>query len=405
MPGFWRGRCAVLLVLLMHYESVHGLSATSGWQLKPDRCPAECVAANTVLVVDDQKLYFNPSVADYGPAKFWPINDLALILADPVDGCTAGAKPPAPSGGGAYALVVKRGTCAFAQKAWVAQQQGAALAIILNTKDDAVKLLYSGGETADGWSGPDDFNITSMIFHLNGDDGKSGTAPDAGADQLEKDLQAHAAAGTQARVDVTCPHSYNDQAKKLRERGGTAAEICATNLTTSTTSTTVVVNVTVALQELDTAKAAFEAAGCGAAGAASTSTKCVQLQASMAQAQATYDRAKAAAGEQDTDDTGGDSGANMGLIIGISSAVLLIGLIIVTCAFAGPKIADAMAYREVTRVRPVKTTMNAVSAISAFNLGKKTAGGTSGWAAKADAPQPQGSVVAGLVAPSTGSLV
>ena len=65
----------------------------------------------------------------------------------------------------------------------------------------------------------------------------------------------------------------------------------------------------------------------------------------------------------------------MGLIIGISSAVLLIGLIIVTCAFAGPKIADAMAYREVTRVRPVKTTMNAVSAISAFNLGKKTAGG------------------------------
>jgi len=405
MPGFWRGRCAVLLVLLMHYESVHGLSATSGWQLKPDRCPAECVAANTVLVVDDRKLYFNPSVADYGPAKFWPINGLALILADPVDGCTAGAKPPAPSGGGAYALVVKRGTCKLAHKAWVAQQQGAALAIILNTEDDDVKLTYPGAKAADGWSSSDNFTITSMIFRLSGDDGQSGTAPDAGAAQLEKDLQAHAAAGTQARVDVTCPHSYNDQVKKLQERGGTVAEICATNLTTSTTSTTVVVNVTVALQELDTAKAAFEAAGCGAAGAASTSTKCVQLQASVDQAQATYDRAKAAAGEQDTDDTGGDSGANMGLIIGISSAVLLIGLIIVTCAFAGPKIADAMAYREVTRVRPVKTTMNAVSAISAFNLGKKTAGGTSGWAAKADAPQPQGSVVAGLVAPSTGSLV
>jgi len=58
--------------------------------------------------------------------------------------------------------------------------------------------------------------------------------------------------------------------------------------------------------------------------------------------------------------------------------VLFIGLIIITCVCAGPKIADALAYREVTRVRPAKTTMNAVSAISAFNLGKKTEGGTCG---------------------------
>ena len=66
----------------------------------------------------------------------------------------------------------------------------------------------------------------------------------------------------------------------------------------ATTRAAVVVEVSVALKELDTAKAVFEAAGCDAADATSTRTECVQLQTNIAQAQASYDRAKAAADEQ-----------------------------------------------------------------------------------------------------------
>jgi len=59
-----------------------------------------------------------------------------------------------------------------------------------------------------------------------------------------------------------------------------------------------VVKVSVAKQELEEAKASFEAAGCATTGAVATRTECAVLQTSVAEAEASYNSAKAAAGAE-----------------------------------------------------------------------------------------------------------
>lgn len=272
---------ALLLILLT------GGSLAVRWDYTDFRCPRICERDDTMLVVNN-KLYENITAAEYGPTQLWPLNDLRFARPSPADGCTAGTGA-GTAGTAAHALVVERGTCSYAQKTWLAQQQGAKFVVVLNYADVNPTVVCDDSRNV-GFTCAD-LAIPTVII-----------ARSSGAAALRSVMDAHDAAGNYANGVVTCPHFGSGSFGPARNNS-----LCNAGLTTTTRTTTTVTTTTV-----NTTAATSTAPGGGG---------------------------------------GGDS--QTVVIIGVCASLLVATAVVLLVIYlAGPTVAKGMAHRKMARIQP-----------------------------------------------------